>query len=540
MAIKDRSARTMRIDICPDLPDESLAKKKEPAEARRGAGDSSAFPYRTTDYGYGPGYEKLLQSIYDAVLITDSNGQIIDFNTRALDFFLCGEEELSGNNIVDLISGADKSHLSVIRNNLKEERYTLIEAYCVRRDESMFPAEIAANRIDLDEKGQLCFLIRDISVRKRAQEALEEAMARLEVHDRARFQFVSNVSHDLRTPLTSMIYTVSNILRGVVGPVSDRVRRYLEILEGDCKRLSATVNDILDLRNIESKTLKLTRTKVPFSRLVRRSMQSLRVQAEKKFLTMDVSIVNRGWFVYCDPQKMERVILNIAGNAVKFTPGGGTIAVTVEDDPKRAKHVVLTIQDTGIGIPPEAIPRVMERYFTVGEQSSGSGLGLAISKEIVELHGGSIEIESPPPGKDRGTVVRVALPVVDPPIVLIVDDEKSVLDLLTRQMTAQGYRVIGAYDGLNALDRLEKDKPDIVVLDLVLPKLEGAEVILKMKSNKDMMRIPVIVVTGVTIGGDTAQILNSFAIPALPKPWQEAELLDWIEGVFLGQATLSR
>jgi len=531
---KNESSQTMRIDIHPDSLAENADIRKPKTVFRP---DSTTFIARRVRGGdRSPEYEELLQSIYDAVLITDTKGRIVDYNARALDRFRLTEEELSGAKVIDLISGADEDILSAIRANLEDHPSTVIEAYCVRGDRILFPAEIAVNKIHLDYDGQLCFFIRDISIRKQAQEALEDAVARLEEHDRARSQFVSNVSHELRTPLTSMIYAVANMLRGVVGPLPDRVRHYLQILDGDCRRLLGTVNDILDLRKVETKTLTLSRTRIPLARLVKRGMESLRVQANQKSIGLELETGTRRWFVHCDAQKMERVILNVVGNAVKFTPEGGQIFVQVQDDEENVGFIKVSIRDTGIGIPEEALPHVMERYFTVGEQPSGSGLGLAISKEIVELHGGLMTVASPPPGYDKGTVFNVSLPAVEPPTLLIVDDDSSVRDVLAKQVGGQGYNVVMAENGREALAKIRKEKPDLVLLDLALPEMEGSDVILKMKSDKHLMRIPVIVITGAHLGRSRSQILNSFSIPTLLKPWDEADLLDRVEGAFLGVA----
>jgi PAS domain S-box-containing protein len=540
MADKDDFARTMRIDIHPDFQSESLAKERLERDASHRTGDTttslsvSAKKARKRERALE--YQQLLQCVYDAVVITNSKGRIVDFNTRALDFFRTDEDELIGAKVVDFISGADGTLLTAIWKNLEDHRYTLIEAHCIRTDKSMFPAEIAVNKIDLPDGRHLSFFVRDVSVRRRAQAALEEAVARLEEHDRSRSLFVTNVSHELKTPLTSMIYAVANLLRGAAGPLPERVEYYLQILDGDCKRLSRTVNDILDLRKLDTKTLTLAKTKVPLARLVRCTVESLGVQVEQKRLKLNISTGSEKWFVDCDHHRMERVIMNLAGNAVKFTPEGGTVEVSVKDDPLRPGHVVFSVQDDGIGIPPEAIGRVTERYFTVGEQASGSGLGLAISKEIVELHGGTIVIQSPPPGFEKGTLVSISLALADPPTLLIVDDDKAVLDLLNNQMTIHGYRVITAEDGLEALAKVEKERPDVVLLDLVLPGMEGTEIILKMKSDKNLVRIPIIVITGAHMGRGKADILNSFSIPALLKPWRESELLDRVEGAFLGTA----
>ena len=539
MSNKEDFARTMRIDIHPDVQSESMARERLERGTAQPPATTKVAPGKIGRRVRSPEYQNLLQSVYDAVVIANSKGRILDHNTRALDFFRVNDNKLLGARVIDLISGADGTLLSAILKNLEDHRYTLIEGHCVRSDKSTFPAEIAVNKIDLPEGKQLSFFIRDVTVRKRAQAALEEAVARLEEHDRARSLFVTNVSHELKTPLTSMIYAIANMLRGAAGPLPERVQRYLEILDGDCKRLSRTVNDILNIRKIDSKTLTLAKTRTPLSRLIRRSVESLNVQVEQKNLTLDISAAKGTWFVDCDQQKMERVILNIVGNAVKFTPDGGAVEISVEDDHKHAGHVAFSVRDNGIGIPPEAIERVTERYFTVGEQPNGTGLGLAILKEIIQIHDGSIELQSPPPGRDKGTTVTVSMPVAEPPTLLIVDDDPAILNLLSYQMQERGYRTITAGDGIEALSKIEKEKPNVVILDLVLPKMEGTEVILKMKSDKNLVRIPIIVITGAYLGRGKAEILNSFSIPALLKPWHEGELLDRVESAFMGTAAFA-
>ncbi len=518
------SARTMRIDIDPEdveAPVESAAQHQHYVDV-----SPSFIVRRETVRKRSDDYAKLLQSIYDGVLITDLKGRIIDLNTRAAEFFMRGEDQLAGSQVMDLMIGADDSLLESILNNLREHRFTLIEARCLRRDQTSFPAEIAVNKIDLDAEGQLCFFVRDISVRKAAQEALEDAVSRLEAHDRARSQFVSNVSHELRTPLSSMIYAVNNLLRGVAGDVSDRVRRYLEMLEGDCKRLLGTVNDILDIRKLEDKSLVLIRGKTPIAFLTASCVDSLRALADRKALTLNMRGLDRQWFVDCDASKMERVIVNIIGNAIKFTPGGGSIDISMDADPVSKDFVRIRIQDTGIGIPPEALEKVTLRYFTVGEQPSGSGLGLAIAKELVALHGGSLSIQSPPPEGGKGTVVTVSLPVVTPAKILVVDDDGRIVELLAFHLQQAGYETLDALNCSDALQCVRDRRPDVVLLDLELPDMGGMEMILKIKSDKALMKIPVIVVSGIEIDQAKREILRRFSVPILPKPWENEELLE--------------
>ena len=457
-------------------------------------------------------FEALLKSIYDGVLIATPNGRIAQYNTRAMELLGCEADYLDGADVMKLISGADTALWEALRQNLEDRRYTLIEARVIRFDGSSFPAEIAVNWMTHGESGRLCFFIRDISVRKQAQEALEDAVARLEEHDRARMQFVSNVSHELRTPLTSMIYAVSNMLRGVLGPISDPVRKYLTMLDGDSKRLLATVNDILDLRKIENESLTLARATIPFGRLVSRSLESIRVRTQQKGVAFNVDPGVAGLFGDCDPQRMERVILNLVGNSVKFTPEGGSITVGVKADSANEGYIRLEVRDTGIGIPLDALDRVTERYFTVGKQPSGSGLGLAIVKEIVALHGGSIGIQSPLPNGDDGTLVTVLVPRVDPPVILLVNEDDSALSRMGEQLTGAGYRVIRIGAGEDVARVAEDRHFQGAVVDLGMKGMSGTELTLKMKSDKRLRRIPLIALGGPALNSAREQILKSFSM----------------------------
>lgn len=530
-------ARTMRIDIHPDSAI-SGAPAIRPAAAASGNDDTTFLRRRETGRCDSPEYRKLLQCIYDGVIVTDMEGRILDCNDRAAEILKAGQSDLTGRQVIDLISGAEPKLLEEIRRNLGRHRYTLIEGRAVRCDGGIFPAEIAVNMMRLGESGQLCFFFRNISVRKKVQEDLEKAVARLEHHDRARAQFVSNVSHELRTPLTSMIYAVANLLRGVAGPIPDNVKRYLELLDGDCKRLLGTVSDILDMRKIESNQLQLAKSVAPFTLLVAESVESLRIHAREKALTVDFHAENEDLFVNCDALKMERVIFNVLGNSIKFTPAGGEISLRVSRDKDNRHMVRLAIRDTGVGIPKEALDKVTLRYFTVGEQPSGSGLGLAIAREIVDLHGGTIKIDSPPPGYDKGTVVEILLPLADSPVVLVADDDPTVVKVMKSQIEDAGYRVKVATDGEETLEMLDREKPDVLLLDLVLPKIGGTALLRRIKGEKKYRKVPVVAITGAWLDMRTAEAMRNFSVPLISKPWQPEELIARINAACLGVATL--
>jgi len=375
-------------------------------------------------------------------------------------------------------------------------------------------------------------LQREIQERKNSEQNLRNALRRLEEHERAHRDFVSNVSHELKTPLTSAHYCLENLLSGVVGPLPDRVREYLLIMQEDCERLAGTVRDILDLSLLDVKRLVLHRAKLPLARFAHKKAVSLRFQAEEKGLRLLVQADCPPGFVDADPQRLERVILNILENAIKYTPPGGTVEMAI--DTSQADQLLLRVTDTGIGIPADCIERVTERYFRVGEQASGSGIGLAICKEVLKLHNGQLIIKSPPPGRTKGTEVTVALPRAPAPTILVADDEPQECAALNKLLEDTGYRVVACDNGQQAWELLLSSKPDAVLLNDVLPGITGLEIIVQMKADRRLQDLPTVVITGKVIDQEHRELLESLKICVVMKPWNDEFLLDCLETAMIG------
>lgn len=405
-----------------------------------------------------------------------------------------------------------------------------------------------------DKTGNIIGLLginRDISERKKAEEGillmnaelerrvtertseLRQAIARLEENDRARTEFVSSVSHELKTPLTSMRYGISNLLDGVAGPLPERIAEYLQLLDMDCRRMTGTVEDILDFTRLESKTMRLHRVKLLFERVIQRGATTLRIQAQAKSIEMVMSLGRGLGFVDCDAFKMARAIINIIGNAIKFTPEGGRVEVSLRRDALAPGRLILDVTDTGIGIPPQHLSRVTEKYFRVGEHVSGTGLGLPIAKEIIELHGGMMSIQSPPPGMNEGTRVSVSLPTTDPPVILIAIDDKPTRDLIEQLLRACGYNVMANACGKDVMDLARSAKPDLVILDVPATGLRETDLVFCMKSG-DLRQMPLMGVAGGTPDPASQVILKGLALPILPTPWSEEDLLDCVEAAVRG------
>ena len=524
------SDKTMRIGIDPADADNVVPATVRPVPRPGGR------TWRTQHERRDTPFYKLLESVYDAVIITTRVGKILECNERASEFFLMEPRAFVGLPVVGLISGATDSLIETVNKNLESnKKFTLVEARCKRSDNTSFAAEIAINKVDLDQQGQLCFFVRDITVRQQAQRALEDAVERLQAHDRARMEFVSNVSHELRTPLTSMIYAVSNMLRGVVGPMPEKALHYLERLQSDCHRLLATVNDILDLRQIENKTLMLTKKVVPLGPVIREGAETLQVQADSKRITMQFDFSERELFCWCDAQKIERVVLNVVGNAVKFTPANGMITLSLVQHPDNPKLALLTVSDTGMGIPAEILPKVSQRYFRVGDHVSGSGLGLAISREIVELHGGSMEFASPVPGTDCGTAVYVSLPLAPAPTVVALSQDAETTEFLKAQIIGKGYGLMLAATAREALDACFTKPSAVFVLDGRITDMDVRDVILQLREEAKTKRLPVIVLGLRTLERNEVELYRHFDIFYSTLPWREKELTRNLAMAVLGK-----
>lgn len=363
-------------------------------------------------------------------------------------------------------------------------------------------------------------LLKEIGERKLAEVRLRAAIKQLREHDDAQSQFVSNVSHDLRTPLASITYAIDNMLKGVIGPIPDKVRGYLDMIKEDCRRLLGTVNDILDMSRIDAHMLVLHKVKLPFARFTAKLTDSIRIQidAQKQHLTTQLTSVQG--FTECDAQKMERVVLNIIQNAIKYTPPGGHIRVALRSD---EDNLMLDVIDDGIGIAPDDLEHVMERFYRVGEHITGTGLGLSLAKEIVELHGGSLSLISPPNGQERGTHVTIRLQKCTPPTVIIVDDEDGALGVLEQHLILQGYAVTCTRNATEALQRLNGSL-DFLITDLTMPGMDGIELIETIRTMDDYHDLPVIAITGRNLSSSQRETLAGFGIAVLAKPWSGSEL----------------
>ena len=431
-----------------------------------------------------------LEDLPEALFLTDSAYRVLDCNSRAAELLRApSREALLGRSLAtipaehDLNAGEFPTNLP---DRLKAVPFLTLENRLTRDDGTRFFAETTLHRLAED---RLLFSIRDVTVRTESLHRLAEANERLRATIRDRMEFVSNVSHELRTPLTSMSYALANLRRGLCGPLPEKVQAYLERLQVDVKRLMTTVNDILDLRQMENGTLTLRKRCTPLQRLLADSANALLIQAETKHQTLTVEPRQAELYALVDSDKFERVCFNILSNAVKYTPERGTIRARLAEEPGFA---LIQVDDTGIGIPPEALPRVSQRYFRVGAQVAGTGLGLSIVREIAELHGGSLTVESPVPGQACGTRVTVRVPTCQPPLAVILSGDDAFIAPLEAQLHALGYSTFANRQAIDLARECAQRTPDRFLLDGSLPPSCLSDWICQIRSAPALANIPIL------------------------------------------------
>jgi len=353
--------------------------------------------------------ENLVENAGDAIISTNMKDRILTWNRGAEVIFGYSKEEVTGKDMAILLLEGRSKELEEIRN--KVQLAGLIRNLEVRRkrkDGAIIDAALAVSPIKDKDDNVIAFLYlaKDITEKQRYQQRLKEL-------DKMKSDFVSNVSHELRTPLTAVKGSVDNRLDGLTGLLNEKQSRYLTRIKSNADRLTRLINDILDLSRIEAGKIDLKPAVLPLVTLAKEVAEGLRPVAVDKLISLEVASPDANATAWADRDKVIQVLVNLIGNAVKFTPTHGKVSVTVERNGDA--WVQTSVADTGPGIPLEEANRIFDKFYQiaqVGKQKArGTGLGLAISKALVEMHGGRIWVESE---VDRGSTFFFTLPAQQP------------------------------------------------------------------------------------------------------------------------------
>jgi len=388
---------------------------------------------------------------------------------------------------------------------------------------------------------------------ERAQLLISEQAARADAEqaNRTKDEFLATLSHELRTPL-SAILGWSHLLR-TEQLEPDQVTRAFETIERNARAQAQLIDDLLDVSRIITGKLEVKLIPVDLSSAIEAAIHSVRPTFEAKAISFEPSLDSAICLVPGDANRLQQIFGNIFNNAVKFTPRGGRVTVTVQRD---ASHVQIAVSDTGIGISPEFLPYIFDRFRQADGSTTrvhgGLGLGLAIVRHLVELHHGNIAVESA--GKGKGSTFKINLPLataetgegldngdqasklivnnhdsktLDGLRVLVIDDEADSRDLITAILTRYGSEVICTPSVSEALQTFKDWNPDLVVSDIGMPDEDGFSLIKKLRKlrSKHAKLVPAIALTAYATTEDRARVLNAGFQIHVAKPIEPEELV---------------
>lgn len=534
--------------------------------------------------------EAILHSVADGVVVTNLAGEIVSTNPVAEGWLYHGEGEnrLENQPLISFIGrqaiqSEDKSP-EIIEFLAWEQK---LEAPCWQLTGCVYedcPAHgqeerpcwhipgaycLASLESTLDRNATLHALIcpaRDklevVSLQAHVAELREEGtvrgtvialrdISRLRVLDRLKSQFVSTVSHELRTPLANIKLYHSLLKRGR----EDKRQTYMDIMGWEIVRLERLIQDILDLSRLEMQSRPPRQEAVDIAHLLQELIETHTLQADSKGLTLHLDLIPEWPEIYADRNQLFQVFTNLLTNALNYTPDGGHVWLTggvwhlhgdewrgigsvQRPDPSAPRPpdgdwAVVSIRDTGVGISPQDQPRIFDRFYR-GEQAGmevpGTGLGLTIVREILDLHQGHILVESE---LGVGSTFSVLLPLSKPEkkrriSVLVADDEEQIAQLIHRFLSREGIQMRWVPDGQQVLEAIAIERPDLLILDLAMPVMDGYQVLEQMQNLEDMASLPVLVLSSWT--EDKFQRVKRLgAADFLTKPFSGAVLVDAVK-----------
>ncbi len=383
---------------------------------------------------------------------------------------------------------------------------------------------------------------------------------------RLKDEFLANMSHELRTPLNAMLGMSEVILEEIFGGLNPKQKQYLEIIQSSGQHLLNLINDILDVAKIASGQITLEYSHVAVEQICSSSLAFIAQQALNKQIQLETNIQPQLPAIVVDEIRIRQVLLNLLTNAVKFTPAGGTVTLTAsllsqEQGASQPTCLRIAITDTGIGIAPENIPKLFKPFVQIdgalNRQQTGTGLGLALVKQIVELHGGQVEMTSKPGEGSCFTVLLPYSPYVAPashsenssivskadfstppasdltatqtPLILIAEDNHANATTFSAYLEAKGYRLLIAHNGQEAIDLARAHHPDVILMDVQMPGVDGLEAMKQIRQQERLRKTLIIALTALAMKGDQERCLAAGADYYLSKPIKLKQLSSLIQ-----------
>jgi PAS domain S-box-containing protein len=498
----------------------------------------------------------IVESSDDAIISKTLDGIITSWNGAATRLFGYAPEEIIGKPILTIIPRElhhEEDHiLARLRRGERVEHY---ETTRCTRDGQPLRVSLTVSPVR-DSSGRIVGaskIARNISERERLLESERAARSHAERLSRIKDEFLATLSHELRTPLNAILGW-SALLRQHTVPPKERTRG-LETIERNARVQAQIINDLLDMSRIVSGKLQLDVQPIYLQDVIAAAIETVRPSAEARHIRLTTLLDSTIGRTRGDPNRLQQVLWNLLTNAVKFTPQGGRIQVVLE---RVNSHVEITVADSGVGIKPEFLPYVFDRFrqadASTTRQFGGLGLGLSIVRNLVEMHGGTVSVRSP--GENQGTTFTIALPLlavdseparrnqaapsadvmaledIELPMlnkatILLVDDEADTRLLIQRILEDRGARVLTAASASEALAIIAGRDVDLLVSDIGMPGMDGYQLIGQVRAldGRRTGSLPAIAVTAYARPEDRQRSLLAGYQTHISKPLEARELI---------------
>ena len=487
-------------------------------------------------------YRRLFETTHDAILILDaSTKKILEANPFIEDLLGYSQAEFVGKELWQLGLFQDIEESKAAFRELQEQGYIRYERLPLEtKDGRKVEVEFISNVYQMEHRSVIQCNIRDITERSRLERQTHEQAEALAELDQRKDEFLAMLSHELRNPL-SAIFNALHILRlqGTENPTQQKARI---IMQRQVGQLAHLIDDLLEVSRVITGRIQLHQERLEMRGIVERAIESARPLIDRCKHELSVSLPAEPIWLQGDPTRLEQVVVNLLNNAAKYTYEGGQIWLTAQQE---GGEVVLFVRDTGVGIAPELLPRIFDLFTqadrTLDRSQGGLGIGLSLVQRLVELHGGTVEAHSVGLGQGSEFIVRLpALSLASESIapietakqpaqtsrVLVVDDNMDAADMLVMMLQMSGHEVKAAYFGQTALEIAVEYQPDVVLLDIGLPDMDGYEVARHLRQQPQTKDVWLIAMTGYGQDSDRQRSQEAGFDHHLVKPVDPQKLKD--------------
>lgn len=496
--------------------------------------------------------EVIFNESADALFLVDTQTLLtLDCNQRAVDLFEADSKadllNIQGNTLQ--VKPFTETEIHALTDDMVAQGFWSREIEYRTQKGKVFWGNIAANPITI--AGQALNLVRitDISDRKQAEAELQRTNQELARATRLKDEFLANMSHELRTPLNAILGMTEGLQDEVFGSLNPRQIKALNTIERSGEHLLELINDILDLAKIESGQVSLDCVPVSALYLCQSSLTFIKQQATKKNIKIELNFPADLPDLLVDERRIRQVLINLLNNAVKFTSPGGMITLSVEPilsvSPTDNPFLHIAIEDTGIGIATADMHKLFKPFVQIdsalNRQYNGTGLGLALVKRIVELHGGQVGVTSrvgvgscftldlpcaaygfsrlqPPSWTESNRETYAGDHSPTGPVILLAEDNEVNIYTISSYLGAKGYQILLAKTGKIAVEMAKIHQPNLILMDIQMPEVDGIEAIHQIRLDPDLTKIPIIALTALAMPKDRERCLAAGANDYLSKP----------------------